>query len=201
MASGHYKIHNGVEYLHIKCLRVFLYFVVFIFIREWLFQLLRPIDSTRECNNDSVVIVVNIQMSFSMFPGHDLLTYQLIQFLSTLLNLPISGAGTSQLFYCAFERLVFKVKANKTTVQPKGGCCNISRQEVSRCCTKGESEESFADRSWSMQASGSILVRNPGQTLLVFSNRGISGLRKMADVLQFFFKKTGGGKERIPSMS
>ena len=135
-------------------------------------------------------------MSFSMFLGHDLLTYQLIQFLSTLLNLPISGAGTSQLFYCAFERLVFKIKANKTTVQPKGDCCHAGRQEVSRCCTRGVSEESIVHRQWRMQASGSILVRNPGQTSLVFSNRGISGLRKMADVLQIFFKKTGLGEGR-----
>ena len=198
MASGHYKIHNGIEYLHIKCLHVF--YTLFSSLSEsdcsfetkWLTEWLQSWFGRNNCEYTDVFQYFSWTWPINI--------YQLIQFLSTLLNLPISGAGTSQLFYCAFERLVFKVKSNKTTVQPKGDCCRAGRQEVSRCCTRGELEESIVHRQWSMQASGSILVRNPGQTLLVFSNRVISGLRKMADVLRFFLKKRGGG-ERIPSMS
>ena len=49
------------------------------------------------------------------------------------------------------------------------GYCNAGHQEASRCCTKGESEESMGHRKENLQAS--TVFWNPGHTSPVVQNR------------------------------
>ena len=53
--------------------------------------------------------------------------------------------------------------------------CHAGCQEVSRCLTRGESEESIACRWQSMQARDPSWLWNPGETSPEVQNRGISG--------------------------
>ena len=67
--------------------------------------------------------------------------------------------------------------------------CHVGCQEVSRCCTRGASEESFMCRQQSTQARESTLAFKPWadiQNVQYVQNRCISGPTKRTDVLNFF---------------
>ena len=76
---------------------------------------------------------------------------------------------------------------------------HAGHQEVSRCCTRGDSEESTARRWWSMQVRGPILAfENQNRYYQKYKNRGISGHTKRTDALQIFFLKA---KDKQDSLS
>ena len=78
--------------------------------------------------------------------------------------------------------LIYKYVEEQLSSHP--GC-----QEVSRCHTKSESEDSVACRRWSKWGNPPWFW-NPGQTPPEVQNRSISGPIKRTDVLQFFLQKT-----------
>ena len=53
--------------------------------------------------------------------------------------------------------------------------CHVGCQEVNRCCTRGESEESIALWQWSMEVRDPPWLGNPGQTSPNVQNRVNSG--------------------------
>ena len=65
--------------------------------------------------------------------------------------------------------------------------CHTGHQEVSRCHTRGESEESIAHSWWNIQVRDPPWLWNPEQTSPKVQNRGISGPPKMTHVLQRYF--------------
>ena len=65
--------------------------------------------------------------------------------------------------------------------------CHADLYIVSRCHTRGESQESSACRWQSTQARDPPWLWNPGETLPEVKNRGISGPMKRTYVLQNFF--------------
>ena len=69
---------------------------------------------------------------------------------------------------------------------------NIIRnhQEVSRCSTRCESQESIMHRWWTTQARDPPWLWNLGETSPEVQNRGISGHTKRLMPSNFFFKKT-----------
>ena len=67
-----------------------------------------------------------------------------------------------------------------------GGYAGI--QEISRCCTRGEFEESIGRRRESTQVRDPPWFWNPGQTSPEVQNRGIIGLTKRTYVLQKYIK-------------
>ena len=67
--------------------------------------------------------------------------------------------------------------------------CHADLFTVSRCHTRGESQEFIAHRWQSMQVRDPSWLWNPGETLPKVQNRGISGPTKRAYVLQNLKKR------------
>ena len=67
--------------------------------------------------------------------------------------------------------------------------CHADLYTVSRCCTRGESQEFMACRWQSTQVRDPPWLWNPGETSSEVQNRGISGSTKRTHVLQKFLKK------------
>ena len=67
--------------------------------------------------------------------------------------------------------------------------CHADLYIVSRCHTRGESQEFIAHRWQSMQVRDPPWLWNPGETLPEVQNRSISGPTKRTYVLQKIFKK------------
>ena len=67
--------------------------------------------------------------------------------------------------------------------------CHADLYTVSRCRTRGESQEFIARRWQSTQARDPPWLWNPGETSPEVQNRGISGPTKRTYVLQKFKKK------------
>ena len=65
----------------------------------------------------------------------------------------------------------------------------MTSNTVSRCRTRGESQEFMAHRWRSMQARDPPWLWNPGETSSEVQNRGISGATKITHVLQKNLKK------------
>ena len=69
------------------------------------------------------------------------------------------------------------------------GIKGLGCQEVSRGCTRGESQDSIVCRWWSRKVRNPSWLWNPEETSPEVQNRGISGLTIRTDVLQTLLRR------------
>ena len=74
-------------------------------------------------------------------------------------------------------------------VDQKRLSCHAGHQDVSKCCTRGESEESIASRSGRTHVGDLLLLWKPRQTSPEGQNSYINGPTKRTDVLKNFIEK------------
>ena len=66
---------------------------------------------------------------------------------------------------------------------------NVGRYEVSRCCTRAESEESIAHRPQSTQTRGSTFALKPSADITRSPKQGYQSPSKRTDVFQTICKR------------